>query len=106
MTRLFLAGTMLLVSSLGLDAAPFKPMHVELPAGVEPYLPGPNVEVVNRNCLACHSTDMVLVQPPLFRAAWAAEVAKMRSVYKAPVNDADAALIVDYLAATRAPRDP
>jgi hypothetical protein len=27
----------------------------------------------------------------------------MRNVYKAPISDADAALIVDYLSATHAP---
>jgi hypothetical protein len=45
---------------------------------------------------------MVLDQPLFPRATWTAEVAKMRNVYKAPITDADAALIVDYLAATRA----
>lgn len=103
MTRILLAGAMLLVSAAALDAAPLKSMHVELPPGVTPYPDGPNVAAANRNCLACHSSDMVLVQPPLSRAQWAAEVTKMRNVYKAPVNEADAALIVDYLAATRPP---
>ena len=37
------------------------------------------------------------------RATWATEVTKMRNVYKAPISDGDAALIVDYLAATHAP---
>jgi hypothetical protein len=37
------------------------------------------------------------------RATWAAEVAKMRNTYKAPLKDADMPLIVDYLAATHAP---
>jgi hypothetical protein len=45
----------------------------------------------------------VLDQPLLPRTTWAAEVTKMRNVYKAPIADADAALIVDYLAATHAP---
>ena len=46
---------------------------------------------------------MVLDQPLLPRATWAAEVTKMRNAYKAPISDADAALIVDYLSATHAP---
>jgi hypothetical protein len=46
---------------------------------------------------------MVLDQPLLPRATWAAEVTKMRNTYKAPLNDADMPLIVDYLAATHAP---
>jgi hypothetical protein len=49
---------------------------------------------------------MVVKQPLFPRSTWAAEVTKMRNVYKAPVSDADAALIVDYLAATHAPPVP
>ena len=64
---------------------------------------GPGADAINNNCLACHSADMMLDQPLLPRATWTAEVTKMRNVYKAPVSEADAALIVDYLAATHAP---
>jgi cytochrome c5 len=55
-------------------------------------------EAVNNNCLACHSTGMVLTQPRLSRAEWQAEVDKMRNAYKAPIADADVPPIVDYLA--------
>lgn len=81
----------------------FKSQAIELPADAAVFPDGPNVKVVTRNCLACHSADMVLDQPLFPRATWAAEVTKMRNVYKAPVSDADAALIVDYLAATHSP---
>jgi hypothetical protein len=53
---------------------------------------------INNNCLACHSADMVLYQPHLARADWLVEVEKMRDVYKAPIDEADFAAIVDYLA--------
>jgi cytochrome c5 len=59
---------------------------------------GPGADVVNNNCLACHSAGMVLTQPRLSRAAWQAEVEKMRNTYKAPVDAADVPAIVDYLA--------
>jgi mono/diheme cytochrome c family protein len=86
------------------QAAPnLKSQRVELPADAAVFPDGPNVKIVSQNCLACHSADMVLDQPLLPRATWAAEVTKMRNVYKAPISDADAALIVDYLAATHAP---
>lgn len=81
----------------------FKSLHLEFPPDTASFPDGPNVKIANQNCLACHSADMVLYQPLLPRAAWAAEVAKMRSTYKAPLNDADIPLIVDYLAATHAP---
>jgi hypothetical protein len=40
---------------------------------------------------------MVLNQPTLPKAAWEAEVAKMRNVYKAPVSESDVPAILDYL---------
>jgi len=51
--------------------------------------------------LACHSAEMILVQPALPRATWQAEVDKMRGVYKAPIEDNDAQAIVDYLVRTK-----
>jgi len=59
---------------------------------------GPGADVVNNNCLACHSAGMVLTQPHLPRAAWQAEVEKMRNTYKAPIDAQDIPAIVDYLA--------
>jgi hypothetical protein len=59
---------------------------------------GPGADVVNNNCLACHSAGMVLTQPRLSRAVWQAEVEKMRKTYKAPVATEDVPAIVDYLA--------
>jgi hypothetical protein len=44
---------------------------------------------------------MVLNQPPLSKAAWEAEVHKMISDYKAPVDTSDVNAIVDYLVKTR-----
>jgi hypothetical protein len=96
-------GCVLLAASLMAAAPAFKSMSIDLPPDAASFPDGPNVKTVSQNCLACHSADMVLDQPLLPRATWTAEVAKMRNVYKAPITDADAALIVDYLAATHAP---
>jgi len=99
-----LAGCAMLLGTAAWTApAVFKPAAVELPPDASAFPDGPNVKTVTQNCLACHSADMVQDQPLLPRATWAAEVTKMRNVYKAPISDADAALIVDYLAATHAP---
>lgn len=103
MKKIVLAGLFLLAGSAASAQPAFKTVQIDLPADAAAFPDGPNVKVVSQNCLACHSADMVLDQPLLPRATWAAEVTKMRNVYKAPVNDADAALIVDYLAATHAP---
>ena len=103
MKRLAAVGLVLLAATLAAAAPAFKPMTMDLPPDAAAFPDGPNVKTVSQNCLACHSAEMVLDQPPLPKATWAAEVTKMRNVYKAPVTDADAALIVDYLAATHAP---
>jgi cytochrome c5 len=74
----------------------FKSVNVDLPFG-DRMFEGPGADVVNNNCLACHSVGMVMTQPPLSRQTWEAEVAKMRNVYKAPISDEDVTPIVDYL---------
>jgi hypothetical protein len=40
---------------------------------------------------------MVLNQPALTKAQWQAEVAKMRAVYKAPIDPKDVDAILAYL---------
>jgi sulfite dehydrogenase (cytochrome) subunit B len=104
MKKTFLIGLLLSLASAAHAAGPgFKSLHLDFPPDAASFPDGPNVKTVNQSCLACHSADMVLDQPLLPRATWAAEVAKMRNTYKAPLNDADIPLIVDYLAATHAP---
>ncbi len=63
--------------------------------------PGPNVHVAETYCSVCHSYEYILTQPrgPGFgRDFWRAEVTKMIKVFGAPINEADASAIVDYLA--------
>lgn len=76
-------------------------VDVTLPSSDRMFPGGPSAEAINNNCVACHSAGMVLNQPSLSRADWQGEVNKMRHVYMAPVQDADAAAIVDYLAKTK-----
>jgi cytochrome c5 len=68
--------------------------------------PGAGADAINNNCLACHSAGMVLTQPRLSRADWQAEVEKMRSLYKAPVDASDVPAIVDYLVSLSSTRQP
>jgi mono/diheme cytochrome c family protein len=74
-----------------------KSVTVELPAGDRTFPKGPGSDVANDNCLACHSAGMVLNQPALPKAAWEAEVNKMRDAYKAPIDPKDVNTILDYL---------
>jgi sulfite dehydrogenase (cytochrome) subunit B len=58
----------------------------------------PGLDKVEANCAACHSLDYVLMNSPYPNAAlWDAEVTKMIKVYGAPIDDADAKAIKDYL---------
>jgi hypothetical protein len=74
---------------------------VDLPPGDSLFPGGASADAINNNCLACHSDDMVLNQPPLPKATWEAEVHKMITAYKAPVDEGDVAAIVDYLVKTK-----
>src|SRR6516162_1626111 len=74
-----------------------KSVTVDLPAGDSLFPGGAGADPVNNNCLACHSADMVLNQPALPKATWDAEVHKMITAYRAPVDEADVGAIVDYL---------
>jgi cytochrome c553 len=78
-----------------------KSTTVDLPAGDSLFPGGSSADAINNNCLACHSAEMVLNQPSLPKATWELEVRKMINVYKAPVDEADVAPIVDYLAKTK-----
>ena len=79
------------------DLPPLKSVKVDIPAGDSQFPGGTTADVINNNCLACHSADMVLNQPALPKATWDAEVHKMIKTYKAPIAEADVASIVDYL---------
>ena len=74
------------------------PMSYKVPEETAAFKPGANLDVVRNNCTACHSADYISTQPrgPRFKKDfWQAEVTKMIKVYGAPIDDADAAKIVD-----------
>jgi len=56
------------------------------------------LDKVEGNCGACHSLDYILMNSPYPNAAlWDAEVTKMIKAFGAPITDADAAVIKEYL---------
>jgi mono/diheme cytochrome c family protein len=60
--------------------------------------PGPGLDKVQANCGTCHSLDYIQMNSPFqSAAAWDAEVGKMIKVFGAPISDADAKAIADYL---------
>jgi mono/diheme cytochrome c family protein len=61
---------------------------------------GAGLDVVEANCGACHSLDYIQMNSPFLTSAqWDASVTKMIKVFGAPISDADARTIGDYLKA-------
>jgi hypothetical protein len=106
MTRLLLLVPVLVaaaVAGVSCDSVTAAPVSYTLPDETAAFQPGPNLEVVQNNCTACHSADYIQTQPrgPKFKNDfWQAEVTKMIKTYGAPIDDADVPKIVEYLAAT------
>jgi len=58
----------------------------------------PGLDKVEAHCSACHSLDYVQMNSPFLSVAgWDAEIAKMINAFGAPIDQADAKTIVDYL---------
>ena len=75
---------------------------IALPAAAEQQInlkKAPGVDKVEANCQACHSLAYIPMNSPFLNAAgWTAEVNKMIKAMGAPIDDADAKAIIDYLA--------
>ena len=70
---------------------------IELPR-YEPIMPeGPNRNLFLNSCTMCHSARYVLMQFPLPRAKWTAEVEKMKKAFGCPVDISHQNQLVDYL---------
>ncbi len=63
----------------------FTAVNVSLPAGTAVFPQGPGSEIANAHCVMCHSTGMVLRQPPLTVNEWKTEIMKMRNAFGAPI---------------------
>ncbi len=64
----------------------------------EPLFPaGPGADAFLASCALCHSTRYISMQPTFTRTVWTAEVQKMVKTFGAPVPEAQASQIVDYL---------
>jgi sulfite dehydrogenase (cytochrome) subunit B len=103
MIRFPLALLAALAATLSLGSANAAPVSYTLPDETAAFKPGPDLEVAQNNCTACHSADYIQTQPQgaKFRKDfWQGEVTKMIKVYGAPIDDADVSKIVDYLTAT------
>jgi mono/diheme cytochrome c family protein len=60
----------------------------------------PGRDLVVARCSVCHSVDYVQMNAPVLdRAGWEKSVRKMIDQFGAPISEADAKSILDYLAA-------
>jgi mono/diheme cytochrome c family protein len=60
---------------------------------------GPGLDKVEANCQACHTLAYIPMNSPFLNAAgWGVEVTKMIKAFGAPIDDADAKAIAEYLA--------
>lgn len=94
--RTAIIGISLCVALMGAASLP-KKVTIELPPSAIQFKPGPNLNVVQANCLVCHNADYVYNQAAMTRPQWTAEVNKMRGAYKANIADDAVPKIVDYL---------
>ena len=87
------------LSLAGVVAARAAPVEYKLPEETATLKPGPNLDVAQNNCTACHSHDYIKTQPIMKskKDFWQAEVTKMIKVYGAPIDDTDVPKIVEYL---------
>src|SRR5262245_29701700 len=94
--RWLLVGVVLLVAAVVVARADEITLPPDHPYGT--LKPGPGSEVAQRSCVLCHSTDYIVGQPPGDQKQWDGVVTKMIKVYGAPLSEADAKTVAEYLA--------
>ena len=65
---------------------------------------GPGSDLAQTRCQLCHSTDYIVMQPGGDAKLWEGVVTKMIKVYRAPLGEADAKAITEYLTQNYPPR--
>ncbi|MFN2461746.1 MAG: cytochrome c [Candidatus Velthaea sp.] len=97
---LLLLGFSFATSAGAAPRAAVKPGSITLPGELTfAFKKAPGVQLVQANCISCHSSAYVSTQPKLTQAQWTAEVFKMKAAYGAPIADADIPKIAEYLTA-------
>lgn len=72
-------------------------VSIDLPPQTAQFKSGTGVDLVQKDCLICHSSEYVSTQPPLTAEQWRGEVVKMKHVMGAPIEDSNIDAIVNYL---------
>jgi hypothetical protein len=74
---------------------------ITLPHAEPDLPPGPHRDTFQVSCTICHSTQLVLNQPPFPDKKWIEVVQKMVVTYGAPIEKNQEAEIVEYLHSIR-----
>jgi mono/diheme cytochrome c family protein len=94
----------LLLAAFGLSLpATAAPPNYVLPEETAQLDPGPGLEVVQANCLTCHSAEQITTQPRGManpQAFWSAEIQRTRTIFGGQIDDAAVPAILAYLVAT------
>ena len=72
----------------------------KLPDEKPAFKAAPGAELVQANCIMCHSHEYITTQPALTRDQWKAAVAKMQAKFGAPLAPGNVDALLDYLVAT------
>jgi sulfite dehydrogenase len=72
-------------------------LDIKLPPETAAFKQDAGAEIANGQCLTCHSVEYVVIQPPMQRAFWKAEVQKMQQKYGAQIPEEQVEAVVDYL---------
>ena len=72
----------------------------KLPDEKPAFKAAPGAELVQANCIMCHSHEYITTQPAFTRDQWKASVAKMQAKYGAPLPPGNVDALLDYLVAT------
>jgi mono/diheme cytochrome c family protein len=102
MKNRYLLSTLVLSTVLAAPALA-APKTIELPPDGIQLTPSslPGYAKAQAQCVACHSAEYMRYQPAsAARPYWEAMVKRMKTVFKAPIDDADVPLLVEYLAKT------
>ena len=109
MTHTIRLATIAAALALGSALAFATPKSITLPPDGVSLRPSPlpGYAKAQADCVVCHSAEYMIMQPPnAGRPYWDAMTKRMKTVFKAPFDDADIPLIVDYLSATYGNQKP
>jgi len=91
------------IAAVALASAKAAPIVYKAPPETARLAPGPDSDVAQAYCGACHSVDYITTQPRKLAQPttfWTNEVNKMKKAYGAQISDDDSQKIIAYLVKT------